>query len=331
MDGLTALLARLVVSLRAALNLDICPGDWSWAVSALGVLVGLLPTVGLVAVAMLRRRIGSRYGPGESAVLIGLGLVAAGLLPLLAFTATGRIFSLAAAGDDVPGLTGRQVRSLGGENCLGLSQADYLGGYPVADSFQLDEPLRLGLATVLLVLFPLFATLTVAIQARLALRRGPRWPGRFFWLPTLALALLTADVAAGSSGHLWVGVTGGGFLGMVVLTLVGAPSREAIRRAQEPREIRSGTDGRPRRSTGPPYGHRTRCHRSRPGAHRCIGARRRRWSPAPRLCRNRPGRRCPRWAAEPAPPGSGWSGGSAPAGSGGSGWPRTPGSGTRSR
>jgi len=234
-DGLTALLARLVVSLRAALSLDVCPGDWSWAVSALGVFVGLLPTVGLVAVAMLRRRIGSRYGAGESAVFIGLGLVAAGLLPLLAFTATGRIFTLAAVGDDVPGLTGRQVRSLSGETCLGVSQADYLGGYPVADAFQLDEPLRLGLASVLLVLFPLFATLTVAIQARLALRRGPRWPGRFFWLPTLALALLTADVAAGSSGHLWVGMTGGGFLGMAVLVLVGAPSRETIRRSLEPR------------------------------------------------------------------------------------------------
>ena len=52
MDGLTALFASLVVSLRAAVNLDACPGDWSWAVSALGVFVGLLPTVGLVAVAM---------------------------------------------------------------------------------------------------------------------------------------------------------------------------------------------------------------------------------------------------------------------------------------
>ena len=80
-------------------------------------------------------------------MLIGLGLGRPpGLLPLLAFTATGRIFSLAAAGDDVPGLTGRQVRSLSGETCFGLSQADYLGGYPVADAFQLDEPLRLGLA-----------------------------------------------------------------------------------------------------------------------------------------------------------------------------------------
>ena len=239
MDGLTALLARLVASLRAAVNVDVCPGDWSWAVTALGVFVGLLPTLGLVAVAMLRRRIGSRYGAGESVVLVGLGLVAAGLLPLLAFTATGRIFSLAAAGEDVPGLTARQVRSLGGATCFGPSQADYLGGYPVADAFQLDEPLRLGLASVLLVLFPLFATATVAVQARLALRRGPRWPGRFFWLPMLALALLTTDVAAGSSGHLWVGVTGGGFLGMVVLLLVGAPSRETIRRSQEPREARA--------------------------------------------------------------------------------------------
>ena len=63
MDGLTALLARLVVSLRAALSLDVCPGDWSWAVSALGVFVGLLPTVGLVA---------KMFGTANMAMLFGV-------------------------------------------------------------------------------------------------------------------------------------------------------------------------------------------------------------------------------------------------------------------
>jgi eukaryotic-like serine/threonine-protein kinase len=230
-DGLTALLAGLIASLRAAVGTDICPGGWPWAVSALGVAIGLLPTAGLVGVALLRRRIGSRYGAGESALLIGLGVVSAGLLPLLGFTATGRVFSLAAAGEDVPGLTGRQVRSMTGEACLGLSQADYLGGYPVAAAFDFESPLRLGLSLVLLVLFPLFATMMVATQARLALRRGPRWPARFFSLSLLAVAFLTADVAAGSSGQLWIGVTGAGFIGTVVLLLVGPPSRETVRRS----------------------------------------------------------------------------------------------------
>jgi eukaryotic-like serine/threonine-protein kinase len=245
-DGLTALLAGLVASLRAVLGTDVCPGGWPWAVSALGVAVGLLPTAGLVAVALLRRRIGSRYNIGESALLIGIGVVSAGLLPLLAFTATGRAFTLAAAGADVPGLTNRQIRSLSGEACFGISQADYLGGYPVSEAFSVDSPLRLGLAVLLLALVPLFATMTVAMQGRLAMRRGPRWPARFFSLSLLALAFLTADVAAGTSGQLWIGVTAGGFLGVVVLLLVGPPSRETVRRSLEPRESRRpGPDPRP--------------------------------------------------------------------------------------
>ena len=258
MDGLTALLAGLLASLRTAVDTDVCPGGWPWAVSALGVAIGLLPTAGLAGVALLRRQIGSRYGPGESALLLGIGVVSAGLLPLLAFTATGRVFALAAAGEDVPGLTNRQVRSLSGEACFGLSQADYLGGYPVVDAFDIGSPLRLGLGLVLLVLFPLFAAMLVAGQARLALRRGPRWPSRLFWVPLLALVFLTADVPAGSSGHLWVGITGAGFVGLLVMLLIGPPSRETVRRSLAPRDA-GGRDARP--AVEPPrsgrYGGRT--------------------------------------------------------------------------
>jgi eukaryotic-like serine/threonine-protein kinase len=234
-DGLSALLAGLIASLRGVLGTDACPGGWPWAVSALGVGVGLLPTLGLIGVAVLRRGIGSRYGVGESALLIGLGVLSAGLLPLVAFTATGRIFTLASAGRDVPGLTNRQQRDLSEAACLDLPQSDYLGEYSVTEAFSLAVPLRFGLALLLLVLFPLVAASMVAVQARLALRRGPRWPSRFFWLPLLAVAVLTVDVAAGSSGQLWVGVTIGGFLGIVVVLLVGAPSREVVQRSLEPR------------------------------------------------------------------------------------------------
>lgn len=251
MDGLSALLAGLLVSLRATLGTDVCPGGWPWAVAALGVGVGLLPTLGLVGIALLRRRIGSRYGVGESALLIGTGLVSAGLLPLLAFTATGRIFALAAAGADVPGLTGRHLRTLSSDACFGLSEGDYLGGYPVTDAFSISEPLRLGLAVVLLVLFPLLATMLLAIQARLTMRRGPRWPTKFFWVPLLALTVLTADVAAGAAGQLWIGVTGGGLLGVLVMMLIGAPSREVVRRSLAPAETRAAEPddavARPRR------------------------------------------------------------------------------------
>ena len=249
MDGLSALLAGLIASLRGVLGTDACPGGWPWAVSALGVGVGLLPTLGLIGVAVLRRRIGSRYGVSESALLIGLGVLSAGLLPLLAFTATGRIFTLASAGRDVPGLTNRQLRDLSEAACLDLPQSDYLGEYSVTEAFSLAVPLRFGLALLLLVLFPLVAASMVAVQARLALRRGPRWPSRFFWLPLLAVAVLTVDVAAGSSGQLWVGVTIGGFLGIVVVLLVGAPSREVVQRSLEPRS-RADREPRPPEPVG---------------------------------------------------------------------------------
>jgi eukaryotic-like serine/threonine-protein kinase len=235
-DGLSALLAGLIASLRGVLSTDVCPGGWPWAVTALGVLVGLLPTTGLVVVGRLRRRIGSRYGVGESALLVGLGVLTAGLLPLLAFTATGRIFTLADRGRAVPGLTNRQLRDLSESACLGIAQSDYLGSYPVTSAFSTADPLRLALGLVLLVLFPLVAATMLAAQARLVLRRGPRWPAKAFWLPLLAVAVLTADVAAGSSGQLWVGVTIAGFVGILVVTLVGAPSREVVRRSLEPRE-----------------------------------------------------------------------------------------------
>jgi eukaryotic-like serine/threonine-protein kinase len=230
-DALTALVAGLVASLRSGLAADVCPGGWPWAVSVLGVGVGLLPAAGALGVALFRRRIGSRYGAGESVLLALTGVVSAGLLPLLAFTATGGVFRAAALGRDVPGLTAGQVADLGTQACAAGPQSAYLGGYTVAAAFDPSDPVRFGLAIVLLLGFPLVAALFVAAQARLALRRGPSWPAKFFWVPALALALLTARTPAGASGHLWIGVATGAFLGIAVVLVAGAPSREVVRRS----------------------------------------------------------------------------------------------------
>jgi predicted Ser/Thr protein kinase len=237
-DGLTALVAQLIAGLRGFVPPDVCPGGWPWAVSGLGVVVGLLPTVGVVVVAALRRRIGSRYGVGESTVLVGTGLLTAGLLPLLAFMATGQVFRLAAAGSDVPGLSGRQLDDLGSSVCVAGAQSSYLGGYSVASAFDVSRPVEFGLAVVLLVGFPLVASMFVAVQARLALRRGPAWPAKFFWLPILLLVVLTAEAPAGSSGHLWLGVTAGSFLGIFVALTAGVPSRDTVRRSLAPPDPR---------------------------------------------------------------------------------------------
>ena len=93
MDGVTALIAGLLTALHRSVAPDVCPGGWPWAVSLLGVLVGLLPAIGALLVALLRKAVGNN----ASVVCAAIGFAFAGLAPLIAFTATGRIFARTAA------------------------------------------------------------------------------------------------------------------------------------------------------------------------------------------------------------------------------------------
>ena len=209
MDALTALVASLIARLHGLTADAVCPGGWPWAVSLLGVAVGLLPAAGAAAVTLWRRRIGSRYGPAESTVLAGIGLLACGVLPLLVFLATGRVFAAAAGSGPVPGLTARQLRDLDSTVCLVGAQSSYLGRGSVTAAFTSAGPVRSGLALLALVGLPAVAALFTAASARLALRRGPRWPARFFWLPMLAVAALTTKVPGRFGGAPVAGCGGG--------------------------------------------------------------------------------------------------------------------------
>lgn len=235
MDALTALVATLLARLHGLTVDAVCPGGWPWAVSLLGVVVGLLPAAGAAAVALWRRRIGSRYGPAESAVLAGTGLLTCGVLPLLVFLATGRVFAAAAGTGPVPGLTARQLRGLDSTVCVVGAQSSYLGRGTVAAAFTAAGPVRSGLALLALVGLPAVAALFTSASARLALRRGPRWPARFFWLPVLAVAALTTTVPAGSAAHLWLGAAAGAFLGMPAVLSLGTPSWAVVHRSLTPR------------------------------------------------------------------------------------------------
>lgn len=235
MDTLVALVGQLLSVLREAVAPQACPGVWAWATSALGLGVGLLPAAGALVVALLRRRFGAAYGGGRGVLLAGIGLLTAGLLPLLVFVAAGRVFAASAVrGADVPGLTGAAARSLRSTECFVGAQSTYLGSGTVGDAFDPSDPVRLGVAVLLLGIVPLITAVFVGIQARLALRRGPAWPARFFWGPTLALAVLTAGVPAGASEHLWVGACLGTFAGMLLISAVPPPSRETVRRSLQP-------------------------------------------------------------------------------------------------
>ncbi|WP_226365156.1 serine/threonine protein kinase [Pseudonocardia sp. ICBG162] len=247
MDALVALVAGVLEGIRGLGVPDVCPGDWAWSVTALGVLTGLLPTAGAALVALLRRGIGSGsssgYGSAESVLLAGIGVLSAGLLPLAVFVGAGGVFSRATAGvPAVPGLNSSATSSIRVETCSVVgTQSSYLGRGTVAGSIGGDVVTSVT-SVALLGVVPLLATVLVAVQARTALRRGPRWPAKFFWLPLFALIVLTGAVPAGTAEHLWVGILAASLVGVLVVPLFPAPSRATVER------IRAGRDAPPRRA-----------------------------------------------------------------------------------
>lgn len=227
-------LSRLRAVAEAVIGADVCPGDWAWATTVFGVLVGLVPVIGAVLVAKLRRGGG---GTASGLVVPAIALISCGLLPWLAFEATGEFFTRVAAGRAV-GL-GREDRlSLAQESCLGISQRSYLGSTPVTTALS-DERVRAALFIAPLVLFPLGVAVLVWAQGRLAMRRGPRWPSRFFWLPVLILAALTRHLPAGATAQLWTGMLISVLAGVVAVLMVPPPRRQ-------PRPTASRVPGAPR-------------------------------------------------------------------------------------
>ncbi|MEQ3549236.1 serine/threonine-protein kinase [Pseudonocardia nematodicida] len=247
-EAWVALVAGMLDRIRGLGVPDVCPGDWAWSVTALGVLTGLIPTAGAVTVSLLRRRIGSGsasgYGPAESVLLAGIGLLAAGLLPLAVFHGAGGVFAVATAGETVPGLSAETSASIRVTTCSVVgTQSSYLGLGSVGGSIGSGDLVRSVTAIVLLGVVPLLAVMLVAVQARTALRRGPRWPAKFFWLPLFALIVLTASVPSGTAEHLWVGILAAGLFGVILVPMVPPPSQRTIER------IRAGRDTPPSRST----------------------------------------------------------------------------------
>jgi len=258
-DALVALVAGLLDGLRGVVPADACPGPWAWSVTALGLVVGLLPTAAAVTVALMRRRIGSTYGTAASVLIGGLGVLGAGLLPLLVFMAAGRVFSAATEGQPVPGLGVATTRTIRTSVCEVVgTQSRYLGSGTVAESIGGDA-VQSMIAVLLLGVVPLMAVLLVAVQARTALRRGPRWPAKFFWIPLFLLIVATAGVPRGTAEHLWAGILAASVLGVLITASVPPPSRAALA-AAERRALPSAPSGRgpaqvaPAGSRQPPAG-----------------------------------------------------------------------------
>jgi len=236
-DALVLLVGSALSWLQSIFGADICPGGWAWTVSAFGVLVGLLPTAGAVAVAVLRRRAGAGYPRGGMTVP-AIGVASAGLLPWLAFGATGAVFRNARLGG--VGLTAADRASLAEASCLGMSQRVYLGSVSVSGALG-NGPLRAALFTVPLVGFPIVSGFFVWLQARAALRRGPHWPSRFFWLSFLVMALLTGPMPAGSTAQLWFGMLLGSAGGLFLVLLIPPPARAPVRSFWPTRAPKAGS------------------------------------------------------------------------------------------
>jgi predicted Ser/Thr protein kinase len=226
-------LAQLIGSLLSWIHQgapNICPGSWPWTVSVAGALLAISPVLGAIAVALLRKGTGNNYGAGMLASLGALGLFFGFVVPWvfaeLLFTAINSA-QVGGSGVSLSGLSdntcvfsafGTQGQYLTGR--IGYQALTATGGNTV----------ELVIYLVVLGVVPLLCLFAVMLQQRVALRRGPRWPGRLMWLPFLACILFTLLFPANLMAQLWLGFLPASLLGIVVVTLFGQPSWSVINR-----------------------------------------------------------------------------------------------------
>lgn len=230
--------ADWLLSLAHALfNPGFCPGDWVWATVAAGALVALCPVVGAVLVALMRKFTGNNYGTATVAAIALIAFVFSFGLPWLAFNGISSTYRTAAAGG--ASLSAADMATLNREYCSFIgTQSDYLGGgqnifetvfYPS------DNVLAYGYYLGALVGLPLLALLFMILQARTAMRRGPKWPGRLLWVGFVLFVGFSVGVTANAAVFLWLGFLPIAMLGIIPIALVGPPSWSVINRPERPR------------------------------------------------------------------------------------------------
>jgi predicted Ser/Thr protein kinase len=226
-------LARLIGSLLTWLHTltpNVCPGGWPWAVTLAGTLLAISPVFGAVFVALARKGIGNHY-PASVVVTFGLvGLAFGFVLPWVYVTTISGVLS-----GTFPAST-FDPTSLQQNTCFLArfgNQGTYLtGGNTVYEALMqpMQNPILFGIYLATLVGLPALSLLGIVLQQRIALRRGPRWPGRLMWLSFVLFALSTVGVSANLMSHLWLGFLPGTLLGLLVVKLCGEPSWSVINR-----------------------------------------------------------------------------------------------------
>lgn len=233
----TDLAAALLSFAKQVFGPDICPGEWVWATMTAGALIALLPIGAAVTVALIRKGTGNTYNPVTIGVFAAIGGVFVLLVPFVLMMGISEVFRAAYAVPASSGLTQGQLRSLTTTTCeLVGNQRNYFGkGLNVFDQlfYPKGNKIAYGFYLGALVGLPALSAVFVMLQGRLALRRGPKWPGRLFWGPFVGLAVLSVALGANTAMHLWLGFLPVTILGLAPVALVGPPSWQAIRRADQ--------------------------------------------------------------------------------------------------
>ncbi|KZB87490.1 serine/threonine-protein kinase [Amycolatopsis regifaucium] len=216
----------------------IWPGDWVWATSTAGALVALLPALGAMVVAIIRKGTGNRYDVVTLSIFGGIGAVAVFLLPWLLATGVSQTYQEAASTKS-GGQSGFSASDLSTFNTdyspLIGKQSEYLGrGQNVYEVLFYPSGMQLGYVfyLILLVGLPALALLFVMLQARTAFRRGPKWPSRFFWIPFVLMVLASVGMGANTAVHFWLGFLPFSVLGLIPVALVGPPPWSVINRPE---------------------------------------------------------------------------------------------------
>ncbi|WP_115944431.1 serine/threonine-protein kinase [Amycolatopsis thermalba] len=230
--------ADWLLSLAHALfNPGFCPGDWVWATVAAGALTALFPVAGAVLVALMRKFTGNRYDTGTIAAIGVIAFVFSFGLPWMAFNGISGIYRAAAEGTS--SLSKADLATLNREYCSFIgTQSDYLGGgQNVFETifYPSGNVLAYGYYLGALVGLPVVALLFMILQARTAMRRGPKWPGRLLWAGFVLFVVFSVGVSANAGVFLWLGFLPIAMLGIIPIALVGPPSWSVINKPERPR------------------------------------------------------------------------------------------------
>jgi serine/threonine protein kinase len=234
----------------------IWPGDWVWATITAGFLLALFPVFASMLVALIRKGTGNAYNPATISIFAAIGAVFALIMPWLLANGITLVYRSIRVGGDTFGLTGDELSLITKDYNLVGRQIDLLAEGPTVYDVLTrpsDGPL-FALEIVKLVVLPAVSALFVILQARAAVRRGPRWPGRLVWGSFVLFAVLSVPLEANTAFLLWLGFLPASVLGMIPVLVIGPPSWTTINRSvqeQQPEMPPSGQQGHHQQP--PPY------------------------------------------------------------------------------